>query len=281
MRANSPSSFFVSLTIHAFAAALVFVSTVYLAQKDQVQPVIFERVAGPPTAPDELEAPALGNTKALVSPPAAPAVVAPAVVPPAEPEKIPEVVPEQLPEVKPAPAPKPEKVEKAKPDTSIAKSMKRKAVVSYLNYLKKHPTPKPVPEPARPAANVKHVDATGIAEGVRGGSTANTRGGGGGNALTREEHDQLDTYFSLLQQELKKAYEAPPGVSDRLEARVTFDITASGSILNPRISKSSGDKEFDEAVLAAFRRVRSIGPVPTGKSDTWSITFRMTEQQDR
>ena len=62
-----------------------------------------------------------------------------------------------------------------------------------------------------------------------------------------------------------------------MEAKVTFDITASGSILNPRISKSSGDRVFDESVLEAFRRVKSIGPTPNGKSDTWTVTFRMKD----
>jgi colicin import membrane protein len=128
------------------------------------------------------------------------------------------------------------------------------------------------------AANVPRVDAQGIAQGVKGGSTANTRGGGGGNALVREQQNQMNTYISLLIQELKKAHEAPPGVSDQLEARVTFDITASGAILNPRISKSSGDKAFDESVLEAFLRVRSIGPTPNRRSDTWTVTFKMRDE---
>ena len=67
-------------------------------------------------------------------------------------------------------------------------------------------------------------------------------------------------------------------MSETLEAKVTFDITASGAILNPRISRSSGDKEFDESVLEAFRKVRSIGPPPSGKSNPWIVTFRMRDQ---
>jgi colicin import membrane protein len=129
----------------------------------------------------------------------------------------------------------------------------------------------------RKAGKAPQVDAQGIANGVRGGSTANTRGGGGGKAMTREEADQLTTYISFLVQELKRAYEAPSGVSDQLAARVTFDITASGAILNPRIVKSSGNRDFDDAVLDAFRRVRSIGPTPNRRPDTWTITFKMAD----
>ena len=251
MRPYSSSAFFTSLTLHAFLAALLFITTVYVARSDKMQPVIFELVAGPPTAPDELVAPARGNTPVPVK----------VNVPKVELSQESPTVPETRP----------------KPDTSLAKEMKKSAKVSYQEYLKKHPTPKPVPNTAPRVANVPKIDTQGIVGGVKGGSTANTRGGGGGNALTREQQSQLDTYISLLIQELKKAHEAPSGVSDQLETKVTFDITASGAILSPRISKSSGNREFDESVLDAFRRVRSIGPTPTRRPDTWTVTFKMQE----
>jgi len=273
MRANSPSSIFVSVSLHGIVAALIFGTTMYVAQQEKM-PVIFELVAGPPTAPDELVAPALGNTPNKVT------LDVPKVETPPEPPepKVQEVVKTQAPEVQEAVPTKPVPV-KPKAETTIAKELKKKERVSYQQYLKSHPTPKPpAVAPVPKGGKVPRVDAEGIAEGVRGGSTANKRGGGGGKALTREEHDQLDTYISLLIQELKKAHEPPPGVSDQLEAKVTFDITAGGSILNPRIAKSSGNREFDESVLEAFRRVRGIGPPPNGKSDTWTVTFRMKDE---
>ena len=258
MNANSPSSLLASLTIHAFVAALVFLSTAYVARSAREQPVIFELVAGPATAPDELVAPAHGNTLTKVKL-EVPKVEAVATMP--EPEPVVQTKPE------------------TKPDTSLAKEMKQSQRMSYKDYLKKHPTPKQTAAvPPRLAANVPRVDTQGIAQGVKGGSTANTRGGGGGNALVREQQSQMDTYISLLIQELKKAHEPPPGVSDRLETKVTFDITASGAILNPRISKSSGDKAFDESVLEAFLRMRSIGPTPNRRADTWTVTFKMRDE---
>ena len=263
MRVNSPSALFSSVALHAVAVALIVLTTVYFTPHEPVQPVIFELVAGPATAPDALQAPALGNTLEPVK------LDVPKVS--AAPEPAVEETPPPPAEVAP---PKP----KAKPDNSLAKEVKRSVTTSYRDYMRKHPTPKPAPVEARPAANVPRIDTQGIAGGVRGGSTANTRGGGGGNALTREEHNLLDTYISELIQTLKQAYVAPPGVSDLLEARVTFDITANGSILNPRISKSSGDRDFDQAVLEAFRQYRSIGPTPNRQSDTWTVTFRMRDQ---
>jgi TonB family protein len=271
MQANSPSSLLASLTIHAFVAALIFLSTLYLSRQAQEQPVIFELVAGPPTAPGELVAPALGNTTAKIK------LEVPKVdlVSTMEPDPVVQTQPEEKAVVPPADKAKP----KPKPDTTITKEMKQAQRVSYKDYLKKHPTPKQVAAtPPRTAANVPRVDVQGIAQGVKSGSTANTRGGEGGKALVREQQNEMNTYISLLIQELKRAHEPPPGVSDRLEARVTFDITASGAILNPRISKSSGDKAFDESVLEAFLRMRSIGPTPNRRSDTWTVTFKMRDE---
>jgi len=259
MRPNSSSAFLTSLILHAFVAALIFVTTVYVARSDKVAPAIFELVAGPGADMNALVAPALGNTAAPVK------MNVPKVdLPPEKPEP-----PAPVPESVPVPP-------KARPDTSIAKQMNQSARVSYKDYLKKHPTPKPAATTTGRAASVPKIDTQGVLGGVKGGSTASTRGSGG-KALTREESDQLSTYISFLIQELKRAHEPPSGVSDQLETKVTFDITASGAILNPRITKSSGNREFDESVLDAFRRMRSIGPTPNHRPDTWTVTFKMKD----
>ena len=286
MRASTANSVVISLTLHALVVGAIILFTFYAASQVKEPPVIFELVQGPPTAPDELVAPALGNTTKQIKLDVP--VVETVASMPAEPEPVVQTQPEETP-VEPVPVekPKPKAVEKPKPvekpkaDNSLAKEMKQAQRVSYKDYLKKHPTPKPAPATmtaSRKVASGPRVDATGIAQGVAGGSTANTRGGGGGKALTREQQDQMSTYISMLIQELKKAHEPPPGVSDKLETRVTFDITASGAIMNPRISKSSGDKAFDESVLEAFLRMRSIGPTPNRRSDTWTVTFRMRDE---
>lgn len=273
MHAKSPSAFTLSLIIHAFIAAIIFVTTVYVVQQDK-PPVIFELVAGPPTAPEQLVAPALGNTPNPVK------LEVPKVETPPQQEQPKTVEPEAKVETPPLPPEKvkPTPVTKPKPDVSIAKEMKKATRTSYQDYLKKHPTPKPAPPSPAKAPNVQHIDVEGIAGGKKGGSTANKKGGGGGPALTREEQNELNTYISFLLQALKDAHEPPLGVSDQLEAKVTFDITASGSILNPRISKSSGNREFDDSVIAAFRKIRSIGPTPNGKADTWTVGFKMKDE---
>ncbi|MFZ5496600.1 MAG: energy transducer TonB [Verrucomicrobiota bacterium] len=280
MRATSSSSLLLSLTLHGFVVGLILVATWFTALRPREAPVIFELVAGPPTAPDELVAPALGNTTKPIKLEVPKVELVPTVEEP-EPEPVVQTQPEPA-AVKPAPVEKarPKEPEKPKADTSMAKEVKKAQRMSYQEYLKKHPTPKQTAskQTGKSAAKVPRIDATGIAQGVKGGSTANTRGGGGGRALAREQQDLLNTYISLLLQELKKAHEPPPGVSDRLQTEVTFDITASGAILNPRITKSSGDNAFDESVIEAFLRMRSIGPTPNRRSDTWKVTFKMREE---
>jgi TonB family protein len=273
VRATSSSSFLLSLSLHGFVVAALILMTWFTALRQKEMPVIFELVAGPPTNPEALEAPALGNTLQPVK------LELPRI------EQVPTMPdPEPAVETRPEPAPpekaRPKAPEKPKADTTLAKQVKKAQRMSYQEYLKKHPTPKapPAKMTARTTAKAPRIDAQGIAQGVRGGSTANTKGGGGGKALTREQQDAFNTYISMLIQELKNAHEPPAGVSDRLEAKVTFDITASGAILNPRITKSSGDKEFDRSVIEAFLRMRSIGPTPNRRSDTWTVTFKMRDE---
>ena len=266
MRANSPSAFFISLKLHgAVAAALVFVSY-YAAQQQALKPVIFELVAGPPTAPDELVAPALGSSDVKLN--------MPTVLPPkVQPQP---VVPET------APTPPPEKVIPAKqaetkPDTTISKEVKKKARVAYQKFLKEHPTPKPAPP--QPVKAPK-VDAEGIAAGVVGGSTANKRGGGGGKALTRAEADGMTVYIAALNNRLRDAFEKtkPAGVSDTLSAEVEFFVAANGEVSEVKIRRSSGNRDFDESILEAFRNITWPGPRPDHKSDQWRLTFRMKEE---
>jgi TonB family protein len=272
MRPRSSNAYLTSLILHAFVAALIILSAMYVARHEAV-PKIIELVQGPGDDMNSLAAPAEG-----VPNPVKMNVPVPKVEPQPQPqaEQTPSVP--ETPVVKSPPKPEPTKAPpapKAKSELSMAKQMAKAAQGSYKDFLKKHPLQPAVPSAPR-TANVPRIDTKGVIGGAKGGSTASTRGAGG-KALTREEEDQLSTYISFLLQELTKAHEPPPGVSDRLTCKVTFDITASGAILNPRITRSSGNREFDESVLDAFRRMKSIGPTPNRRADTWTVTFKMRD----
>lgn len=283
MRPNSSSAILTSLILHAFVAAVIFVTTIYVARSDKVAPAIIELVAGPGDDMNALEAPALGTTSEPIKvpipqvelPPEPAADPTPADLTPAAPEPpVREVV---VPKAEPMKTPPAKTPPKAKSEIPITKQVKQSEKISYQQYLKKNPIRKQsAASTVRNNSKVPKIDTQGIRDGVKQGSTASQKGAGG-PALTREEADQLAVYQSFLKQELEKAHEPPPGVSDRLETYVTFDVTASGAILNPRISKSSGNREFDQSVLEAFRKMRSIGPTPTRRPYSWGLTFKMRD----
>jgi len=127
------------------------------------------------------------------------------------------------------------------------------------------------------AARAERIDAEGIREGVVGGSTENKTGGAGGKALSREEGELLDGYFALLKARIKENYQGSGDASDRLAAKLEFFVAANGNLSGVRIVRSSGNADFDQSVLEAFRRTTSIGPRPDGKGETVTMEFDLRE----
>jgi len=126
---------------------------------------------------------------------------------------------------------------------------------------------------------VARVDGEGIAKGVVGGSTANRKGGAGGKALTSTGEGALDSYYAYFKRELRTAFEPPPGLSDSLKATLEVRSNPDGSLSNARIAVSSGSREFDQAVLAAVRRVRMPArPAEHRAAETFEFVFTMRER---
>lgn len=60
------------------------------------------------------------------------------------------------------------------------------------------------------------------------------------------------------------------------EAVVEFTVSRDGTISNPRIIRSSGSPQLDEAALNAVRETRRLGPLPEGfqgESTVMRVTF--------
>lgn len=87
-----------------------------------------------------------------------------------------------------------------------------------------------------------------------------------------------DEYFIRLGNALKAAFILPSGLSELLKAQVEFTIGADGTFSDIRIVRSSGEPDFDAAVIDAFRKVRTIGPFPGGKADRRSLNFSMAQE---
>lgn len=311
------NGFMLSAALHAAVALALFLGYLVSEQAAKRVPKVLELVAGEGDNYMATEAPALGVPGGLKVPipdiPAEkPAPPEPSPVQAAPPEPIPEPVVQKAPPVvekkpvvekAPVNAKAPSKEEL---NPNFAKDVKRiqdkrfnrletkrkaeearKAKEEELK--KKRMTKEEFDRQNRAEAaakknggsvKVSKIDAEGIAKGVVGGSTANKIGGAGGKALTRDEGDALDLYFSLLKQKLKEALDKPPGLSDSLVATAEVRIGADGSLSGARIKRSSGSSEFDEAVLQAIARVRSIGAKPDGKSEVLNIPFRMREEDE-
>jgi len=89
----------------------------------------------------------------------------------------------------------------------------------------------------------------------------------------------MDSYFSFLKQKLEQAHEPPVGVSDKLSVRVEFMLAVDGSISQVHVVRSSGNRDFDQSVLEAFKRVRSIGTRPDGRSEPITLEFNTRDDE--
>lgn len=295
MRANSPSAFFASVTIHAVVAAIIVLLSLMIQRSQDAQkpPAIFELVAGPPTDPFAKDAPALGSPQVKLDVPKSQPKIEPKVEPkvapePEEDEPMPVVkAVETPPEPKTIPkksTPKPKPNEIAPDAKKIVNEMNKKRMTTYLNEKRKIDRQRAKEEAARKAAEAKataagrRIDTEGIVGGVKGGKVGQT-GGGGGKALTREDMAEMDIYITGLKNRLREAHDQlkPQGLGDTLSAEVEFFISANGEISNIRIVRSSGNAEFDASVREAFRRITYMGPRPDKQSTGYKLTFRMRE----
>jgi colicin import membrane protein len=293
MTARYPGAFLLSIVLHGlFAAALLY--TAYALKDETIKPTkIFELVAGEGDNYAATEAPALGveggvrfNPLPLPSAPTPPALepVAPA---PPEPSPVQAVAP---PKTEPKPTPKvTPKADTKVPDftRNINRVENRLAAKQKAQRDKEAKAAELAARKAEQLAQQKagagqskiaKIDAEGIAKGVIGGSTANKTGGAGGTALSRDEQDILGSYMALLKQHLSQAHEKPPGLSDNLSAQAECYVAANGVISKARITRSSGNSEFDQSVLAAFSNVRTIGPRPDGEGGLFTFKFRMKDE---
>ncbi len=308
MNNRAPSAFLLSAILHGLVVALLLFLSYAMKESEPETPKIFELVAGAGDNYGALEAPALGSpTGVKFDAPEAP-VAPPSPTPEPEPSPITPTPPEPAPTpVAPAPTPvKPTQVVKPKPvpkPVDMAKLVTRITQKRADNIKKKIEKDQKAAEDraakeaaldakrmtkaefdrmnrgsaARPGPT--KIDAEGIAGGVTGGSTNNKSGGAGGKALTREQMDLSDAYIAMLIQRLRQAHQKPDGLSDLLQTKVSFRLNADGSVSDVRIVRSSGNNDYDNSVLAAFRKVRLPTPPANLKTDVYSVTFKMKEDE--
>jgi colicin import membrane protein len=271
---RSNHSYGSSLLLHGGIVALILLFTYVLNQESPPPPKIFELVAGGGDNYAATAAPALGVPDGIKV--TIPAVPAPSPPEPAALQAEPEPVPAKVTPAKALPV----KVANKIPD--FAKAVERTAA-RVANRIEAKYKKQQEAEQRKQMTQEQYLKAhpakagEGIAQGVVGGSTANKTGGAGGKALTREEGHELEAYWAMLISQLSANLEKPTDVSDALTAEVEFYVGADGSLSEGRISRSSGNPEFDRAVLEAVHRTHSIGPRPDGRGDKVTVPFKMHE----
>jgi colicin import membrane protein len=298
-----PQAYFVSFLIHGAIIALVLLLGIYVGEHEPEPKKVFELVAGKGDNYEATEAPALGISggvgvsapDSVVMPKEDPIKVdIPKAVEVTPPTPEPVVAPEPKPEVKPEPVPAPPESKpapktpaKKAPQTDFKKivqrTAQRKAAKLEAQYKKQQD--KLLAEQKKRESYEQfqrehggtRATGEGIEGGVVGGSTSNKKGGAGGKALTREQQDLLDSYFAMFKARLKENHVPPPGVSDRLEARIEFFMAADGSISRVRVIRSSGNKDFDQSVLEAFAHTH-MPSRPDKHSDMKEMTFKMHDE---
>lgn len=287
-----------SATLHGVVIALALMFSYAASRQDRNVPKILELVAGEGDNYAAREAPALGSEGGVkLTVPAAPT---PRPAPPQAVEPVP---------VMPIPAPV-APVPKAKSATSEAvpnfkKKLlyevvrgdakakreirkEREAEAKRLAEEKKRMTLEEFNRTQKnktsstkvASAKITPIDGEGIAKGVVGGSTNNKVGGAGGKALRNDSDDVLGSYYSMFKARLREKFESPPGLSDSLKAMVEVRSNLDGSLTSPRITQTSGSREFDNAVVDAIRRVRMPARPPERKAETIEFVFYMRERDE-
>ena len=304
MTARSPGAYLSSATLHAVAVVLLL-GAAWVAKQQARPPVkIFELVAGAGDNWAATAAPAFGTpggvklkVPATAEPmpriaeptPPAPVQAAPiqdaAPVPPTTAKTTATKTTDLVRTVKQTAAKVEQKIaQKQRMDEANAADKARKEAAAAKKIMTKDQYDKLYGKQANPAGKagatkIARVDAEGIAGGVAGGSTSNKVGGAGGKALSAEEASLMDRYFSYLKERLEQVHEPPVGVSDKLSVRVEFMLPADGTISQVHVVRSSGNKDFDQSVLDAFKRVRPIGTRPDGRSEPLILEFKTRDEE--
>jgi protein TonB len=250
------NGFIVSVILHLGAVLALIVFTFFKPPEKPI-PTVFELVSAPPPS-------------AAAAQPAEPIQFEKPPQPLPPPIKRPEPPPPKPPEPKPIPKPVP----KPPPAAEVVPIPKPPPKLSYEQFLEQQGPPKtrqPLPTNPKPVT-VPRIDtkfSANLQESVIDFQAL--------EALSGAEQSALDRYISRLREALRRNWEKPSGVASSISAEVEFNVSSNGRLTNVRITRSSGNRTFDQSVREAFDRLGSAGATPNGKPQELRITFRMTD----
>lgn len=208
----------------------------------------------------------------MVDPPSdSPSITEPMQEPIAEqpPMELPDIPDLVIPDpVVPEPAPTVAKVKPPKPVPPKTQTM------SYKEFLDQNPLKKP---PTRQTTKPKPAPQIDINPGIIKVPTTHIPSPAD-RTLSSQEQDALRRYGAQINSRLNRAWIKPANLAGvRLVVEVVFSVDASGRITNIRFNPGSGNAAFDASVRAAFAKVTSAGPTPTGQGHSFRMPFKMVD----
>jgi len=269
MRASSPGAIALSAAFHAAVIGAIVATTLWVQKATEINPNIFDLVN-----PEDIE---IGDHFEM---PGAPSKNPGVKYNRPHVKRVPIPTAEQIAAAQEKAAAQEAKDNKSTPTKSTVAS--RNKTSSYADFQKQNAKQLASNQKSHggssgaKGASAPGIDAKGIVDDLME-SAAGPRGDGGGTGGSKVMIAALDAYFNRLISALRAAHEMPDSVTDLLVAKVSFHLATDGSISQVRIVKSSGSSDYDDSVIDAFHRVRSIGAVPGAKSGTYVINFKMTE----
>lgn len=291
MTSTSPRAFLLSAALHAAVVVLILMFGYAANRSDRDLPKVLELVAGEGDNFAAREAPALGVEGGVKLTLPAPTPVKPTPLPPVEPAAVPP--PPPAPPTTKATAPANDAVPnfkkkilydvvrgdaKAKLQLRREREAEKKRQAEEAKRLTKEEFDRAQRAKATatssPPTKGPRIDGEGIAKGVVGGSVNNKVGGAGGKALKSDNEDVLGAYYTMFKQRVRAEFEPPPGLSDALRATISVRSNPDGSLTQVRITRSSGSRIFDTAVLEAIKRVK-MPARPDSKAETFEFDFTM------
>ena len=252
MKLPKDQPFWTSVILHVVVLLALGLATIIQALKPKPKEHVFQMVSLPPEVPVAEQA----TAPEMPPPPDLPEI-----------EEMPDIpdLPEPAPPPPaPRPAPAPAPTPTPRPQTD--------PVMSYEEFIKQQGRPQPTqrtqPRTSKPVT-VPQISTPRLEV---------PQNLPRSEQLTQAQLTALQRYSAALNQRLNTAWQRPSNLAGvRLAVTVVFDVSPSGAISNIRLRPSSGNGAFDQSVRAAFARVASAGPTPTGKKHTFSMDFRMVD----
>lgn len=166
--------------------------------------------------------------------------------------KTPKIVP--LPEL-----PEPKTV---KPKTTV-----ETPVIDFEQFVKQHGAPKSRPQPTVAQATPREVPR------ITPPQISLPSGVSSEQKLSAEDLSALQRYSAQLNRRIEAAWRSPDLAGAQVSVKVTFQVMPDGRIFNVRLMPPSGQFAFDQSIRAAFSDIGRLGPTPTGRRHTFSMTF--------